>query len=128
MICVKEIKGLRVDEHGVVFETEEAMEEFKSLPESEQQKYFDLSKIEAETGIPADTLPCPFCGTSIEHLQLYGADRNYIDYLSSGASAYIECLSCGARGPEIFLSQRRGDNFLKAVFAAWNRRYECTKI
>ena len=47
MICVKEIKGLCITGHGVMFETTEAMDEFKALPESEQQKYYALAKLKS---------------------------------------------------------------------------------
>lgn len=72
----------------------------------------DATKIFKKTNIVL--LPCPFCGTSTENLLLYG---------SGSDSAYIQCLSCDAKGPEISLAKLdTGSNLIESVILKWNSR------
>ncbi len=73
----------------------------------------NADEIHNKTGIKL--IPCPFCGTSIENLLVYGTDSDY---------GYVSCLHCDAHGPEISLSKLdKGQNYLTALVEGWNKRH-----
>jgi len=60
-----------------------------------------------------DPKPCPFCGSS--NVGMMAAQPKW---------GCVECVSCGARGPEVRTEYETSDHWRDAAVAEWNRRKE----
>jgi Lar family restriction alleviation protein len=61
---------------------------------------------------PTELLPCPFCGSVGEHMFAP----------CSTPISYIQCVDCGANGPD-FAEEHEGDTeYAAKAIAAWNTR------
>jgi len=63
----------------------------------------------------AEPLPCPFCGGKDDDLRAHSTD-------GSGKWGFIECMPCGARGPDIRTGYTDEPEWRDRAISEWNRR------